>query len=104
VGPQAADQPLEEDLENSSIDERVEQSHDGVVEVPEAADAELHASHDEDRNDAGQEGSEPDRYDVLAQRVGKLRVDDLAILEIDGKRASRRRRSEVNLCFPISST
>lgn len=102
VRPQTTDQPLQEDLEHGSIDESVKQSHDSVVEVPEAADADLHAGHDEDGDDAGQERSEPDGDDVLAQGVGELRVHDFAILEVDGERASRGGRGVVNLCFPFS--
>lgn len=48
VGAQAANEPLEEDLEDSSADERVQNTDDGIVGVPEGADADLHAENDED--------------------------------------------------------
>lgn len=88
VRSQPANQPLQKHLEHSRVDEPVQKPHHGVIEVPEAADADLHERHDGDGDHARKERSEPDRNDVFAQRVGKLGVDDLAVLEEDGKGAS----------------
>ena len=84
---QAADQPLDEDLENGGGDQRVQQAQDAVVDVPEGANADLHAQDDEDGDHGGQEGGQPDRDDFLAHRVGELWVDDFAVGELDGEGA-----------------
>lgn len=45
---EAANEPFDEDLEDGGGDEGVEQADDGVVGVPEGADADLHCEDDED--------------------------------------------------------
>lgn len=51
---QAPDEPLDEDLEHGGGDEGVEQADDGVVDVPEGADADLHDQEDEDGDEGGE--------------------------------------------------
>lgn len=87
VRAQAADEPLDEDLEDSCRDQGVEKTEDAIVDVPEGADADLHAQDDEDGDHGGEEGGEPDGNDFLAHGVGELRVDDLAVGEGDGEGA-----------------
>lgn len=97
VGAQAADEPLDEDLEDGSRDEGVEQTEDGVVEVPEGADTDLHQGEEQDRDATGQHSSQPDGDDFLAERIGELGVDNLAVGVSDGERAIGCRRQHVDL-------
>lgn len=97
VRAQATDKPLDEDLEDGGGDEAVQKTQDAVVDVPKRADANLHAQDDEDGNDGGQEGGEPDGNDFLAHRVGELGVDNFAVGELDGKRAGGGRVGVVDL-------
>lgn len=82
---QAPDEPLDEDLEHGGGDEGVEQADDGVVDVPEGADADLHDQEDEDGDEGGEQRGRPDGDDFLAEGVGEFRVDDLAVGEEDGE-------------------
>lgn len=85
VRAQAPDEPLDEDLEHGGGDEGVEQSDDGVVDVPEGADADLHHEEDEDGDEGGEQCGGPDWDDFLPEGVGEFRVDDLAVGEEDGE-------------------
>lgn len=97
VGTQSTDEELDEDLEDGGADEGVEQADDGVVDIPEGADADLHEEYDDDGDDGGEEGREPDGNDFVAHRVGELRVDDLTVGEGDGERTVRGGRGHVDL-------
>ena len=97
MGSQTADQPLDEDLEDSRRDQAVEEADDSIIEIPKGANADLHEKHDRDGNHGGEEGGKPNGDDVLAERVGNLGVDDLAIGEDDGERPGGRWLGEVNL-------
>lgn len=89
--PQAANQPLEEDLEDSSADERVEKANNSVVHVPEAADANLHDEKDGNWDQSTEHGSRPDGNDLVARRVRELGVDNITALKKQrkGTRGSR---------------
>lgn len=80
---QTANEPLDEDLEDGGSDERVEEANGGIVDVPEAAGADLHNEEDGKGDEEGHEGGGPDGDDFIAQRVGELGVDDFAVLEDD---------------------
>lgn len=56
VRTETTDEPLEEDLEDSGRDETVEKTHDGVVHIPEASDADLHEEEDEDGDKGSKHG------------------------------------------------
>jgi len=103
VRTKAANKPFEEDLEDCSCDQGVEQTDDGIVDVPEGTcgvrisvvafegaceltDAKLHAEYYEDWDYGGEECSKPNGNDLVANRVCKLRIDNLTILEVDGER------------------
>lgn len=79
------DQPFEEDLEDGGGDEGIQEADDGVVDVPEGADPDLHDEEDGDGDKRGEECGGPDGNDFVAHRVGELRVDDFAVLEVDGE-------------------
>lgn len=81
VRSESTDQPLDEDLEDGSGDERVEKTDGGVVEVPEAADTDLHHQEDEDGDQSSQHSSGPDGNDLSAERVSVLGPDDFAVGE-----------------------
>ena len=70
----ATDEPFNEDLEDSSSNERVEKTNDGIVDVPKRADANLHAQNNEDWDQGAEHCGSPDRDDLVAERVGELRV------------------------------
>lgn len=90
VRAKAPDQPLNEYLEDGGGDERVEEPDDGVVDVPEGADANLHTEDDEDWNQSCHQRGGVDGNDVLAEGVGEFGVDNLAVAEVDGEGSSRR--------------
>jgi hypothetical protein len=50
---QATDQAFEHDLENSGCDEGIQQAEDGIVDVSERANSDLHHQDEEDRNERG---------------------------------------------------
>lgn len=85
VWTQASDKPLDEDLENGGRDERVQETNNSIVEVPEGANSDLHQEKDEDGDQARQQGGGPDGDDFISQRIRKLGVHDLAIGKCDGK-------------------
>ena len=64
VRAKTTDKPLDEDLKYSSRDERVEQADGGVVDIPEAAGADLHDQEDREWNAEGHECCSPDRDDL----------------------------------------
>ena len=75
----ATDEPFDEDLEDSSSDERVEETSNGIVDVPKGADADLHAQNNEDWDQGAEHCSRPDGYDLVAEGVCELRIHDLAV-------------------------
>ena len=87
VRSQTADEPLDEDLEYRSRDQRVEQADDSIVHIPEASDADLHAQDDEDGDQGCHESRRPDGDDLMAERICELWIDDLAIVEEHGEGA-----------------
>lgn len=96
VRAQATDEPLDEDLEHGGGDQGVEKADDAVVDVPEGADPDLHEQDEEDRDQGGHDGGGDNGDDLLAQGVCELRVDDLAVVEGDGKGAIGGRVSHVD--------
>lgn len=98
VWSQTSDEPFEEDLEDSGGNETVEDTDDTVVDVPEAADADLTDEDGGDGDERSEHSGRPDRNDFFPHGVGELRVDDFAILEVDGERTRRGRVSFVDLC------
>lgn len=83
VRSETTNKPLDEDLENSSGDERVEKTDGGIVEVPETADTDLHHQEDEDGDQSSQQSSSPDRDDLSTERVSVLGPDNFAVVEGD---------------------
>lgn len=86
VRAETADEPLDEDLEDSCGDERVQEANGCVVDVPEAASADLDNQEDGKRDEEGHQRGSPDGYNLVAERVRELGIDDLAILEDDYER------------------
>lgn len=86
---QATNQPLDKDLEDGSCDERVKQPDDGVVDIPEGADADLHDQEDGDGHEGCQQSGGPDGNNLISQRIAKLGEDNLAVGEGDGKGSGR---------------
>ena len=66
VRAEAADEAFDHDLEDGGGDEGVEQAEDGVVDVPEGADADLHEEDDDDGDEGGEQGCGPDWDDFSA--------------------------------------
>ena len=87
VRTQTSNQPLQEDLEDGSRDERVEQANDRVVDVPETSNADLHDQEEEDRNQCCKERCSPYWHDLFAERVRELWIHDVAIWEVDREAA-----------------
>lgn len=102
VRAKAANEPFAEDLEDGGGDERVQETEDAVVDVPEGADADLH--HQDDRNgyDGGEERGQPDGDNLFAEGVAKLGPDNLAIRKGNGERSSRCRLGFVDLSKTVS--
>ena len=90
VRGQAADEPFEEDLDERGGDEGVQEADGGVAGVPEGADAGLHGQDGGDGEEGGEEHGGVEGDDGVAQRVGELRVDDVARGEGDGEGARGR--------------
>jgi hypothetical protein len=97
VRSETTNEPLDEDLEDGSSDESVEKTDGGVVDIPEAADSDLHHEEDEDGNKSSQHGSSPDGNDLSAERVSVLGPDNLAVAEGNRERSRRCRLSPVDL-------
>ena len=96
VRAETTNEPLDEDLEDGSSDKRVQQTNGGVVHIPEAAGADLHNEEDKEGDEEGHESGGPDGNNLGAERVRKLRVDNLAVLEDDGEATARCRISHVD--------
>ena len=96
VRAQAADEPLDEDLEHGRRDERVEQADDAVVDVPEGAHPDLADEDHDDGDEGGQQRGGHDGDDFLAQRVGEFGVHDLAVRELHGEGAGGGRVGHVD--------
>lgn len=60
-------------------------SFDGTRGSIVLTNANLHAEKDEDGNQGGEKGSKPDGNDFMAERICELRIDNLAVLEVDWK-------------------
>jgi hypothetical protein len=97
VRAKTADEPLAKHLEYGGRDERVKETEDAVVDIPEGANADLHHQDDCNGDDGGEESSEPDRNNLLAEGVAKLGPDNLAISKGNGKRSSWCRLGFVDL-------
>ena len=97
VRAETTNEPLDKDLEDGGADEGVEQTNGGVVDVPEGADADLHDEEDDNGDEDGEHGGGPDGDDFLAEGVGELGVDDLAVGEGDGEGARGSRVGKVDL-------
>lgn len=97
VRSEATDEPLDEDLEDSGGDKRVEKTDGSVVEVPEAANADLHASEDEDGDQSSKHGGSPDGNDLASHGVAILGPDDFAVIEGNGEGSHRCRLSKIDL-------
>lgn len=78
-----SNQPLDEDLEDSCDNQGVQQTDGGVVEIPERADPDLADEEDSEGDEEGHQSRRPNRDDLVAKGVGKLRVDNLAVTEGD---------------------
>jgi hypothetical protein len=52
---------------------------------------------DSDRDERTEKSSRPDGDDFVTERVGELRIDDLAILEVDREGARRGRVGFIDL-------
>lgn len=85
VRAQASDEPLDENLKDGGCDQGVQEADDGVVDVPERANADLHDEEHKDGDEGGEQRSGPDGDDLLSKRVGELGIDNLAVGESDGK-------------------
>jgi hypothetical protein len=64
VRAQTTNEPLDEHLENSCRDERVQETDGSVVDVPEAASTDLNDQEHCEGNEEGHESSSPDRDDL----------------------------------------
>ena len=84
-------------MEDGGGDEGVEEPDDGVVDVPEGADADLHTQDDKDRDQGSHQRGGVDGDDILAERIGEFGVDDLAVAKFNGEGSSRRWVSFVDL-------
>jgi hypothetical protein len=112
VRAQTTNEPLDKDLEDGSRDERVQQADGSVVDIPKASGADLDDQEDCEGNEEGHESSSPDGNDLsrvstylvctskatylIAQRVRKLWVHNLAVPKGDGEAATRRRIRHVD--------
>jgi hypothetical protein len=65
VRAQSANEPFDEDLEDGGGDESVEQADGGVVDVPEAAGADLDDEKDGEGDEEGHKCGRPDRYNLF---------------------------------------
>lgn len=101
VRSQTTNEPLDEHLENGSSDERVQKTDRRVVDVPEAAGADLDDQEDEEWNEEGHECGGVDGDDLgksvrcfeceipgtylIAEWIRELRVNNLSVAEDDGE-------------------
>ena len=93
---QTTNKPLDEDLKDSGSDQGVEQTDGCVVDVPEAASADLNDQEDSKGNEESHQSSSPNRNDLVTHRISELGIDNLTILEDDGEAAAWCWVSEVN--------
>lgn len=98
----AADEALQDNLDESRSNNGVEDTEEGVVAIPERLDAVLHGQDDEHWDEYTDACGGPDWNDVSAMWIGKFWVDDLSILKVDWEVASWRWAKEVNLEPSIS--
>jgi hypothetical protein len=64
VRAETSNQPLDENLEDGSRNERVQQSDGSVVDIPEASSTDLNNQKDGKRDEEGHESGSPDRNDL----------------------------------------
>jgi hypothetical protein len=95
VRTKASNEPFDEDLENGCGDQSIQKSNGSVVNVPEAASTDLNDQKDGKGDEERHKSGSPNWDDLVAHRVGELRVDDFSILEDDGEAAARGWISEV---------
>ena len=76
-----SNKPLDKDLEDGSSNQSVQKTNCRVIHVPEGPHSDLAEQEDHERNDERKESCQPDRHDLVSERVRKLGVDNLAILE-----------------------
>ena len=88
VRTKTSNEPLDEDLENSRGDQSVEKSDGSIVQVPEAASADLHDQEHGKGDEECHERGSPNGNNFVPHRVSELRVDNLSILEDDGEAAA----------------
>lgn len=79
---QASDEPFQEYLKYGCRNQAVKQAKHAIVDIPERTDTNLHKEDNGDGNESSEQSSRPDWDNLMAQRVGKLRVDDLTTSEI----------------------
>lgn len=80
---ETSNEPLDEDLEDGSHDQGVQKTNGGVVDIPERAHPDLADEEDGEGDEEGHESGGPNGDDLVAQRVGKLGVNNLSISEGD---------------------
>ncbi|KAI6765756.1 hypothetical protein HG530_006826 [Fusarium avenaceum] len=97
VRSETTDEPLDKDLEDGGGDEGVEKTDGGVVDIPEAADSDLHHEENEDGNKSSQHGGSPDGNDLSTERVSVLGPDNLTVAEGNREGSRRCRLSPVDL-------
>lgn len=102
VRSETADQALDENLEYCGTYDGIQKAHDGIVEIPEAADTDCANEEDHDGDQHRHESGGPDWNDFVAKRVGELRIDDLTVLESDWERSRRSGWSHVDLGHEVS--
>lgn len=90
VRAKATNQPLKEHLEDGGRDEGIEQPDDGVVDIPEGSDSNLHTKDDKDRDQGRHQRCSVDWDDILPERIGEFGVDDFTVAEFDREGSSRR--------------
>jgi hypothetical protein len=78
-----SNQPLDEDLEDSRDNQRVQQTNGCVVDIPERADSDLADKENGKGDEERHESSSPDGDNLVAKGVSELRVDDFSIAESD---------------------
>jgi len=60
MGSQSTNEPFQENLEDSSRDERVKNTDSCIVDIPEAADADLAEEEYDKRHEESDQGCSPD--------------------------------------------
>lgn len=79
MGPETANEPLEERLESRGRNERIQEPHYGIVGIPEGPVPDLHSQDACGGYASGKQSGEPDGDNHLAHWVGEFREDNLII-------------------------